>query len=217
MARVIFFMYAKVYDEKYLPAFYAHLYLDEEEREDAEGNGHSNESLKEIDNLGLRKRLKVNALVYKTAEMLGVEDLQREASARFMDAAETAFDMDGFEEVADLVYNNTRVDDRDIRFRLTQLCVENYDLLEIRSKTVAVIEHHQPNVWNVTVELMKRWASDVSPQNTLVMSFRRRLEKAVGECNRKRAVGGCQHIGYTNAARLKVEDDGSLTIPCPHC
>jgi len=214
-------MYTGNYDDRRLPGFYTSLYLDEEEKDDSEKAGSTDVSLKEIDDLGLSKRLKVNALVYKTAEMLGIGDLAKEASTLFMVAAESAFDLDGFEEAAEIVYDNTRVDDRDLRFKLTQLCVENYDLLEIRPKTIAVLEKHEPNVWNVTVELMKRWASDVSPRNKLGMGFFRKLEKVVKECNDKKYVQAatCTHHVYqfSNPKKLKLEEDGSLTMVCLNC
>ncbi|KAJ9606899.1 hypothetical protein H2200_008909 [Cladophialophora chaetospira] len=200
LARVILFMYTNDYDDKSLPKFYSHLYLDDE-------------------SLGLRKCLNVNALVYKTAEMLGLSDLQTVASARFMRDAQVAFDMDGFEQPAELLYENTRMDDRDLRFKVTQLCIENHDLLEIRPKTLAVLQHHEPNVWHVTVELMRRWASDLSPGNTLTKGFRRRLEKAVKDCNDKIAEKFrlCEHHGWQKTSKLKLENDGSLTFTCPDC
>ncbi len=65
--------------------------------------------------------------------------------------AQVAFDMDGFEETAKLLFENTRDDDSDLRLKLTRLCVENHHLLEIRPKTLKILQDHEPKVWHVTV------------------------------------------------------------------
>lgn len=190
--------------------------MDEEE---VEGSGSTQgiKSPKDIDLLDLRRPLKVNALVYKTAEMLGIVDLKELASIRFMRDAEIAFEMDGFEEPARLLYENTSVDDRDLRFKVTQLCVENYDLLEIRSKTLAILQEHEPNVWHVTAELLKRWEEDTSGESRLNVVFRRRLEKLVKNCNDGMRGRECVHSTTLRPIELKLAADSSLEIPCPWC
>lgn len=150
--------------------------------------------------------------------MLGVPDLRTKASGRFMSDAQAAFDMDGFEEPAELLYQNTRADDLDL---ITRLCVENHKRFEIRPKTVAVLPHNEPSVWHITVAIMK-WGAPNRPLGTRVRGAWRAYgnspEDIVEDCNDKRSTKiDCGHISYTKAAMLKLEDDGSLTIPCPNC
>lgn len=217
MARILLYIYTNDYNDKSLPGFYAHLDLCREARNGAEDSKNPKDTL-EIDQLGLRKRLNVNALVYKGAEMLGLSGLQTMASDRFMRDAQVAFAMDGFEEPAELLYQNTREDDNDLRLKVTQLCIENHDQLGGRPKTVAVFQHHETKVWNVTIELMKRWAANITPHSKSFVVLRHWMESAVEDCNiRKAGLWDCGHITYSNTARLKLEGDRKLTMPCPHC
>lgn len=213
---MILFLYTDDYDDKSSPQFYKNLYLDEEEKQDADLN-EANGNEKEIDALGLRKPLKVNALMYKTAEMLGIDDLKTLASARFMRDAEAGFEMDGFEEPARLLYESTSTDDRDLRFKVTQLCVENYDVLEIRTKTLAILRQHGPNVWHVTVELLKRWTTDIFGTSKMSPTVRRRLENAVDNCNLKEFLFYCRQCVRSSSAQLHLKEDGSLDVKCDTC
>lgn len=201
-------MYTGDYDAVALPEFYSQLYLDEEEQENEAVNKttHNGQS-KEIDELGLRHALKVNVLMYQCADMLGINDLSALASTRFMEHAKVAFDLDGFEEPMQLLYENTRVDDRELRFKLTKLCVENYDLLEIRDKTLAVLQEHEPNVWNVSVEIMKDWYAERNSD----------LKKAVDECNRIARQKICAHSFQYPIIELALEEDMSLVMTCSIC
>ena len=216
MARVIVFMYTSDYDDKSLPEFYIDLYLDDEEREDVKQEK-GTRSLKEIDQLGLRKRLNVNALVYKLAEMLGIPELQKMASNRLMCDAEVSFDMDGFEEPAQLVYENTREDDRDLRYRLTKLCVENYDVLEIRPKTVAVLRDHALTGWDIIVDMLEGLGSDASRDTKVDAIIRHCTGKAVQDLNSSMAQHEQHKHGGRPGRKLTLRADGTLSLPFHLC
>ncbi|KAK5206991.1 hypothetical protein LTR96_009376 [Exophiala xenobiotica] len=209
----ILFMYSNDYDDDELPKFYHRLInWDDEGEEDivASGRGFS-----EIDDLGLRRALKVNTLVYKCAEMLGLDELKAEASARFMEAANLAYDMDGFEDPLRLLYESTRCDDSDLRFEVTCLCVENYDVLEFKKKTVEVMKDHEPNVWSVSVELLKRLATSSTSEGG--SSKKLRLGKVVKLCNRRAAKMDCNHMVDVSTVRAAVVSPSSVVIKCPVC
>ena len=170
MARVILFMYTNDYEDNRLPWFYKQLVHDDDEDEEERLRGRP---FKDIDEIGMMRPLKVNALIYKCADMLGLEQLKEIASSRFLKDAQVAYEMDGFHDPLRLLYDNTSPDDRGLRFEVTRLCVENHDLLEIRGKTVKVIEEHEPNVWNFFVELLKRWVGKrlLKPSRKIRSSF----------------------------------------------
>ncbi len=204
-------MYCKDYEDIELPQFYYRLInWDDEGQEDILRGGRG---FKEIDDLGLRPALKVNTLMYKCAEMLGLEELKHEASARFMRDANMAYDMDGFEDPLRLLYESTRSDDTDLRFEVTCLCVENHDILEFRKKTVEVVREHEPNVWSVSVELLKRLATSSTSEGGSTKKLR--LGKAVKLCNRRVAKMDCNHMVNVNTVRAAVVGPSSVVIKCP--
>ncbi|KAK7887592.1 hypothetical protein LTR67_009493 [Exophiala xenobiotica] len=212
MARAILFVYSNDYDDIQLPKFYKGLINDDDaDEEERLRSG----PIKEIDELGLRRPLKVNTLVYKCADMLGLDGLMHMASARFMTDAKLAFEMDGFEDPLRLLYESTRSDDRDLRFEVTCLCVENHDLLEIRKKTIAVMREHEPNVWSVSVELLKRLAADSTSEKC--SGKKMRLGKIVKLFNRRAASMDCDHMVYINTVRAAVVSPSSIGIKCPIC
>ena len=160
----------------------------------------------------------MNTLVYKCAEMLGLDELKDEASARFMRDADLAYDMDGFEDPLRLLYESTRSDDTDLRFEVTCLCVENHDILEFRKKTVEVMREHEPNVWSVSVELLKRLATSSTSVTSEGGSTKKlRLGKAVKLCNRRVAKMDCYHMVNVNTVRAAVVGPSSVVIKCPTC
>ncbi|KAK5467447.1 hypothetical protein LTS15_000420 [Exophiala xenobiotica] len=210
MARAILFMYSNDYDDTQLPKFYKGLINDDDaDEEERLRSG----PIKEIDELGLRRPLKVNTLVYKCADMLGLDGLMHMASARFMTDAKLAFEMDGFEDPLRLLYESTRSDDRNLRFEVTCLCVENHDLLEIRKKTFAVMREHEPNVWSVSVELLKRLATDSTSEKS--SGKKMRLGKMVKLFNRRATSMDCDHMVYINTVRAAVVSPSSIGIKCP--
>ncbi|KAK4939980.1 hypothetical protein LTR10_019832 [Elasticomyces elasticus] len=214
MARVILFMYTKDYEDNRLPWFYKQVIHDDDEDEEERLRGQPG---RDIDELGMMRPLKVNALMYKCADMLGLEQLKEIASSRFMRDARLAYEMDGFDDVLQLLYENTSPGDRGLRFDVTRLCVENHDLLEIRKKTVEVIEEHQPDVWTFTVELLKRWARDSASGGALEETIKLyKLVKQVSKCNEKQCLTGCGHTALVSQMRLKLEG-GELSIICPVC
>ncbi|KAG9780211.1 hypothetical protein KCU88_g3777, partial [Aureobasidium melanogenum] len=161
MARTILFMYTLDYDEVSLPEFYSRM-LGSEDYDCYQG--FIQDDIEEIDDLGLRHPLKVNALLYSCADMLGITALKAVASVRFMRDAQVAFGHDWFQEPLRLLYENTPFADRGLRFQATCLCVENYDQLEERTKTLQVLQKHEPNVCSVAVEVLKRWKSSQPSQ-----------------------------------------------------
>ncbi|KIV84352.1 hypothetical protein PV11_00136 [Exophiala sideris] len=211
MARVILFMYTNDYEDHRLPWFYKQLVHDDEEDEEERLRGRPG---KDIDEIGLMRPLKVNALMYKCADMLGLEQLKEIASSRFMRDAQVAYEMDGFDDPLRILYESTSPDDRGLRFEVTRLCVENHDLLEIRKKTVEVIEEYEPNVYNFFVEILKRLGGNSPVETTSEEAIK--LYKKVSKCNKKLREQNCMHRALVSQMRL-IMNGGELNIICPVC
>lgn len=215
MARAILFMYTAGYSSHTSPNFYAKTSEDEGNVEDT-GLG----SQKEIDGLGFRNPLKVNTLLYACPDMLDIVQLEQLAADRFMRDAEVAFDLDGFEGPLQLLYEDTRPDDRDLRFRVTCLCVQQHDLLEIRTKTVEVLQEHEGNAWGVSVKLLKAWM--VSPPVPLRDKIARgEISKAINKFNKEgRDILSCRGLYQSlprHDIRLGIDESGALRSWCATC
>ncbi|KAK6371603.1 uncharacterized protein PV06_01370 [Exophiala oligosperma] len=216
MARVILFMYSRDYNSYHLPTFYMTFVGDdtkdmkdpkdtEDTRSDTEEeDGYRGEN-GDIQAGGLRTALNVNALMYQCADMLDFEDLKQVACRRFIDHAKLVYGMDGFEEPLRVVYESTREDDKDLRFQVTCLCIENCGLLARREKTAAVVEEYNPHLWAVSVEVNKRKMS---------------ITRAVDDLNDELHLRGCKHLVPMKRMSLKVstqDDVHSITMKCQLC
>lgn len=136
-----------------------------------------------------------------------------------MNDAELAFEYDGFEEPLKLLLENTKLDDRDLRLKVICLCVENHDLLEIRIKTLQVLQEHEPNVWSVSAELLKQWmVSTPTPVRDRIA--REEMSKALDIFNAlSEVLCRCPHFksrhGFT--LRLEIDDSGTPLVKCAVC
>ncbi|EXJ58152.1 hypothetical protein A1O7_05577 [Cladophialophora yegresii CBS 114405] len=101
VSRVVLFMYTGDYNERQIPAF---LLPDQVEYLSATTQAAADEkaaaSSSTPDGPTVFEVLKTNALVYKCADMLGVEDLKVLAAERFMADARTVFSEEGFATIS---------------------------------------------------------------------------------------------------------------------
>ena len=145
MGRVIFFLYTGGYDPENLPSFMA-------------SSGCEDFS---VANQGSIKvswpfmNLKVHALVYKVADMLGIEDLKVLASDRFLNSSEISVysSHKDFAAPLRLVYESTHADDR-LRVRLTRNCLSNHESYSKIPEIVDVLNQYEHMFWSVTVPLL---------------------------------------------------------------
>ncbi|KIW19559.1 hypothetical protein PV08_00132 [Exophiala spinifera] len=214
MARVILFMYTGNYHACRLPNFYKKLINDSTEDTEGEEDEEEDETARyldfwsrNIDHRGLRTALRTNVLMYQCADMLCCERLRQLACARFLNEARLAYDLDGFDEPLRIVYESTRVDDKDLRFEVTCLCIEYSDLKTLPEMTAAVFEEYNPGFWNFSIEVNKRKGN--------------RIKTAVKDFNEKMASSRCfHHKGCVKEVELELVEYGdsvSFYIVCTEC
>ncbi len=104
--------------------------------------------------------LKTDALVYKCADMLGVEALKNLAAERFLLQAPAAVSIDGFEEALRVMYESTASNDQMLRIPATRVCIQKYSLVANREETIKVILKHEPVVWDVATSLLEEFAAE---------------------------------------------------------
>lgn len=144
MSRVIAFLYANDYDDSNVPGFF---------RKTADCHDQDLQHTDEKPPSGVLETMSVNALVYKCADMLGIENLKTLACGRFVQQAESAYAMDGFDEPLDVMFENTHPNDVELRLTVTRICLSNYAQIKDRPKTVQTLKDHEPNVGNVFVQM----------------------------------------------------------------
>ena len=110
----------------------------------------------EIDN-DFFENLKTHLLVYKCADMLGIDKLTAMAAKRLLDGAlavlpDQAPD-NGFPDILRLVYENTNAQDSILRLPMTGLCARNHGTLS--DAAVEVIQEYEPSMWKAAVFLVK--------------------------------------------------------------
>jgi hypothetical protein len=146
MSRFIAFLYTKNYDDSKVPEFCL-----------TTADSHDQDMLPSSENppSGLLESMSVNALVYKCADMLGIENLKVLACARFVRQPESAYAMDGFDDPLNVMFENTHPNDVELRLAVTRICLSNYAQIRDQSKTVQILKHHKPNVWNVFAQMQR--------------------------------------------------------------
>ncbi|OCT51114.1 hypothetical protein CLCR_09153 [Cladophialophora carrionii] len=101
VSRVVLFMYTSDYDEREIPAF---LLPSQVENLSTTSQGGADESpdasSSKPDGPTVFETLKTNVLVYKCADMLGIENLKVLAAKRFMADARTVLSEEGFAAIS---------------------------------------------------------------------------------------------------------------------
>ena len=155
LSRVFFFLYSGDYDyaeaESVPECFHKLLQYQPIEKptpDDEKWSGYVVESFKTI------------ALVYKCADMLGIEGLKNLAAKRFLLQAPTGICIDGFEEALRVMYESTASNDQMLRIPATRVCIQKYSLVANREETIKVILKHEPVVWDVATSLLEEFAAE---------------------------------------------------------
>lgn len=97
--------------------------------------------------------LLVDAMVFKYADMLGIELLKQLAALKFLRYAPIYLQDKGFAEALRVVYESTLSDDPYLRSHVTKICVSNHKRLAEGSETIKVIMEHEPIAWKIGVEM----------------------------------------------------------------
>lgn len=123
--------------------------------------------------------LTVHALVYKYADMLGIEALKRLAAQKFLALAPPLCTQAAFAKPLRVMFESTRSDDSYLRQPTVTLCVSKHtELIELNPciETVEAILEHDPMVWKVAVPLLQGSGSQ-SGVSTSVKQSRSIVEK----------------------------------------
>ena len=175
MARTILFLYSSGYDAEKVPEFLMPGNEAENDQEPGSDKSQSPDS-------STFKRLNNNVLVYKCADMLGIENLKVLAADRFLDDARIAFADPRFSLPLCVMYESTQEDDEHLRVPVTSLCVKNHEMLANIPEVVSVLEKHEHGVWKVYMPLLKnnadgeflrrKWAKNILTINGYIANRR---------------------------------------------
>lgn len=154
----------------------------------------------------LLESMKVHLFVYKCADMLGIKKLTNVASDRFCKKATRVVGEQGFDKILALVFEKTTTEDGKMRLRVLELCVQNYEAIESKPATLAVLLNNENNAWKVAVSVLKRANGE---------GFIDRLQKVADTSN----VGTCcecRRRWTANGVQLIVTDE-TLGMLCRGC
>ncbi|KAK4939979.1 hypothetical protein LTR10_019831 [Elasticomyces elasticus] len=156
LARVILYLYTNDYDVADLPAFFEGMIRNTgsqtAQTDSSDGSANRITYSPEL--------LRVIALVYKSADMLGIERLKVDASARFLALAKTVCNMAKFAEPLKVMFDSTRENDLHLRVPVLTLCLEKYAAIAKHQSIVEVIMQYEPTVWSIKKSLLKSAKSE---------------------------------------------------------
>ncbi|KAJ9606901.1 hypothetical protein H2200_008911 [Cladophialophora chaetospira] len=212
VTRVVLFMYTSDYDPRKVPAFLIPGQAEEgSPMTEAEGNNSSSNAAKaparpkplpgkkgrstvrtmtapekEPVTAETFEALKINALVYKCADFLGIENLKMLAAERFMSDARVAYLDEKFAEPLQVMYESTRPDDEYLRVPATALCVKHGESFPAASDTVKVLEEYEHSVWGVYKPLFTEgYGQDHSRLDNLISKINDRLSQNGSDCGNR--------------------------------
>ena len=114
------------------------------------------------------KPLDLHVLVYKCADMLGIENLKVFAATRFLKESETALKEESFARQLETVYESTSPNDQPLRLAVTSLCLKNHD--QLPAEVTKVVQMNEPNVWLVALPFLKESACLVEQAKKAVLN-----------------------------------------------
>ena len=102
----------------------------------------------------LKNELSVHALVFKYADMLGIEALKRFAASEVLHYVPFFVEEEDFAVPLRIIYEDTLSDDPYLRSRVTKLCIPKHKMLAAHcTETVRIIMEHEPRAWKIGVEM----------------------------------------------------------------
>ncbi|KIV84353.1 hypothetical protein PV11_00137 [Exophiala sideris] len=211
LARVILYLYTNDYDITKVPAYFEGMTRSTDDP--AAPNDSSVGSAKKL--VLFPDMLKVIALVYKSADMLGIERLKVDASSRFLAIATRVFDNSTFAEPLKVMFDSTRENDLHLRVPALTLCLEKYAYIVKHQSIVEVIMQYEPTIWNVKESLVKSVKTLKSEKTIAEETLSKVREQVVFECT------NCSGrlLGHNGRGRPKftVDDSLSITTSCNDC
>ncbi|KAK5553848.1 BTB/POZ domain [Exophiala xenobiotica] len=136
------------------------------------------------------RMLKTDALVYKCADMLGINFLKGQAAKRFLSFARKSISCRGFEEAMILMYESTAHDDQVLRVPATRCLIQKHTLVAESEEVLKVVLKYEPVAWELGLLLQK--------EKTEICCERGELENAVENFVRELS------NTYRQSARLRL-------------
>ena len=214
LSRVLLFLYTNDYDANDVPNFL----------QAVAGMSTTQSSMpaSEATNPSPMSYLKIHALVYKYADMLGIESLKILASSRFLDQVPAACTSSEFAEPLKVMYEATRSDDFYLRIPVTRSCLLNHLDVVKCEKTLAVIQEYEPNVWSVAVPILEE--AKAAGVATAKEARTKTIEWTLREVNARRVcIGMGPHVGLEPLRNLnagvkyKLQRSGTIIGYCSSC
>ncbi|EXJ61728.1 hypothetical protein A1O7_02157 [Cladophialophora yegresii CBS 114405] len=143
LSRVLVFLYTNDYETSSIPKFL--------QTRIASAERHMADTEPDYGCPGMEE-LMVHLLVFKSADMLGIEPLKRLASSRFLRGASSRCLDPNFAKPLNLVYEWTREGDEFLRWPVTDICLEKYRDLPSCPATMHVLQMHDPVTWRVITD-----------------------------------------------------------------
>ncbi|KAK5056085.1 hypothetical protein LTR84_012636 [Exophiala bonariae] len=101
-------------------------------------------------------RMTVNALVYKCADMLGINNLRTVACEKFVREARSACAMEGFAQPLKIMFESTLSNDTELRLAVVRICLDEYPQVKKHTKTVEILKTHEPIVLTIFTQMPDR-------------------------------------------------------------
>lgn len=203
LARVILYLYTNDYEAETLPAYFTRMTQNPECQTASATSSARGENPDVSSNA-----LNIHVLVYKVADMLGIEQLRVESSSRALAKAKTLLDCDSFAEPLETIFVSTSDKDVDLRRGVLSLCAENYDTVDKHPGVVDVILRHEPNVWYITNSLLK----DTMRKKLIIEETLPKAHKTHHFC------AGCKGVFALQAvSKLTVDDSLDVKAWCAFC
>jgi hypothetical protein len=157
VSRVIFYLYTGDYDEHLIPKIFQdrcteiELPADTMIQRKTRGGVQAQVQVQHETN-----SLKVNSMVYKLAEMLGMEDLQDIASARCQACLAGAYSYAGFSSVLKTLFESTREEDN-LRVRAIIFLARKDKQGDLREDTIEVLKEYEPKLWEICHKVLEEY------------------------------------------------------------
>jgi len=122
--------------------------------EGGESNQQGSEEDKQAKREKMFKSLKVNAMVYKYADYLKIEELAKLASDRFLEEAKEVYLLSDFTDPLETLYEQLPPNDQGLRLRVTTFMAEKYEEVRQKPMIARAVDFHTDGFWKVCTKLM---------------------------------------------------------------
>ena len=170
-------------------------------------------------------QLRINTLVYCFADKVNIATLQERAFDDFRTVLTTYGGLlGGLADAVTLAYECTSADDQQLRFFITEQCIESYESVASDEDLLRAVQMNEPMAWKVAypkeklnLSLKKQLKETVEARETAEQSadkFRKLCTELKGDYDTTRA--RLDNALQTQGNR-PTTTTGALVKHCPHC